>query len=416
MKKINISVIGLGYVGLPVAIELSKYFHVTGYDVSKKRVKTLSKNYDYNEDIVFNKKKLNIIFTNNKQLISNSNIYIITVPTPVNSLNQPDFSYLKKANETVGKYLKKRDIVIYESTVFPGYTDEMASRELEKHSKLKFNVDFYCGYSPERINPGDKKRTISKITKVVSGSNNYALNTISSIYKKAIKAGIFKAKSIRVAEASKVIENCQRDLNIAFVNELSIIFEKMNIDINDVLDASWTKWNFLRFEPGLVGGHCIGVDPYYLTYKCKKIGYKPKLILAGRKINNSIPKKIVEKIFKIKKDIKKILIMGLTFKENCKDIRNSKVFEIINILKEKKCKINIYDPYIAKSSVPRIYQKLLITKIPKNLYECIIIAVKHNDFKKIPLKEIKKYGDKDTILLDLKNIYKNSKDKNLYKI
>ena len=305
MKKYNISVIGLGYVGLPVAIELSKYFNVIGYDVSKKRVNSLNKNEDYNDDVTFNKKKLNIIFTNHKKLISNSTIYIITVPTPVNSLNQPDFSHLKTANETVGKYLKKGDIVIYESTVFPGYTNEVAAKELEKYSELKFNKDFYCGYSPERINPGDKKRTISKITKVVSGSNKHALNIISSIYNKAIKGGIFKAKSIRVAEASKVIENCQRDLNIAFINELSIIFEKMNISLNDVLKASWTKWNFLRFEPGLVGGHCIGVDPYYLTYKCEKIGYKPKLILAGRKINNSIPKKIVEKIFKVKKDVKK---------------------------------------------------------------------------------------------------------------
>ena len=223
---------------------MSKYYNVTGYDISKKRIKTLNNNYDYNDDIAFDKNKLNIIFTNDKKLLANSNIYIITVPTPVGSLNQPDFSYLKKANETVGKYLKKGDIVVYESTVFPGYVDEMASKELEKYSKLNFNVDFYCGYSPERINPGDKKRTISNITKVVSASNNYSLNVISSIYKKAIKAGVFKAKSIRVAEASKVIENCQRDLNIAFINELSIIFEKMNISLNDILDASWTKWNF----------------------------------------------------------------------------------------------------------------------------------------------------------------------------
>tara|TARA_B100001057_G_scaffold499937_1_gene612610 strand:+ start:4783 stop:6033 length:1251 start_codon:yes stop_codon:yes gene_type:complete len=416
MKKINISVIGLGYVGLPVAIELSKHFPVTGYDVSKKRIELLNKNNDYNDDIEFNKKNLNIIFTHDKELISKSTIYIITVPTPVNSLNKPDFSYLKKANETVGKNLKKGDIVVYESTVFPGYTNEIASKELEKFSKLKFNRDFYCGYSPERINPGDKKRTISKITKVVSGSNNYALNVISSIYKKAIKGGIFKAKSIRVAEASKVIENCQRDLNIAFINELSIIFGKMNISLNDVLDASWTKWNFLRFEPGLVGGHCIGVDPYYLTYKCNKIGYKPRLILAGRRINNSIPKKISEKIFKIKKNINKILIMGLTFKENCKDIRNSKVFDIIDILIKKNCNINIYDPHVLKSNVPKIYRRRLIKKIPRNKYDCIIIAVKHDDFKKIPLKTIKKYGVKNSLLLDLKNIYKNSKDRNLYKI
>ena len=416
MKKINISVIGLGYVGLPVAIELSKYFPVTGYDVSKKRIKSLNKNDDYNKDIVFNKKKLNIFFTNNEDLIAKSNIYIITVPTPVNSLNQPDFSYLKKANETVGKNLKIGDIVVYESTVFPGYTDEMASKELEKYSNLKFNKDFFCGYSPERINPGDKKRTISKITKVVSGSNNYALNVISALYKKAIRGGIFKAKSIRVAEASKVIENCQRDLNIAFINELSIIFEKMNISLNDVLNASWTKWNFLKFEPGLVGGHCIGVDPYYLTYKCKKIGYKPKLILAGRKINNIIPKKITEKIFKIKKDIKNILIMGLTFKENCKDTRNSKIFDMIRILKKKNCRVNIYDPHVVKSNIPRIYQRILIKKIPKKIYDCIIVAVKHDDFKKIPLKKLKEYGVKNSILLDLKNIYKNSKDKNLYKI
>ena len=416
MKKIKISVVGLGYVGLPVATELSKYYNVTGYDISKKRIKTLNNNYDYNDDIAFDKNKLNIIFTNDNKLLANSNIYIITVPTPVGSLNQPDFSYLKKANETVGKYLKKGDIVVYESTVFPGYVDEMASKELEKYSKLNFNVDFYCGYSPERINPGDKKRTISNITKVVSASNNYSLNVISSIYKKAIKAGVFKAKSIRVAEASKVIENCQRDLNIAFINELSIIFEKMNISLNDILDASWTKWNFLRFEPGLVGGHCIGVDPYYLTYKCKKIGYKPKLILAGRKINNSIPKKIAEKIFKIKKDVKKILVMGITFKENCKDIRNSKVFEIINILKEKKCKVDIYDPHVVKSSVPKNYQSMLISKIPKNLYECIIIALKHDEFKKISFEKIKNYGTKNSILFDLKNIYKNSTNKNLYRL
>ena len=404
--SLKIAVIGLGYVGLPLAYALSKKFKVYGYDENFDRINSLKLGIDTNNEvkIKFNK----ILFSHKLQDIGNCNFYILTVPTPINIKNKPDLKIIKKALKNIGGILKKNDIVVIESTVFPGFTNEIAVPILEKNSKLKLNKDFYCGYSPERINPGDRKHKLENIKKIVSGSNIVATRKIKKVYGSIISAGLHVAESIEIAEAAKVIENTQRDLNIALVNELKIIFDKMNLSTSKILRAASTKWNFLNFQPGLVGGHCIGVDPYYLTYKANSIGIKPKVILAGRQLNNSMGSYFANRFLKFFKNHKllqkknKILILGLSFKENCNDTRNSKVFDIIYNL-SKNFKINVYDPYINKKDVSLPKSISLIKKIKKNQYDGIIIAVKHNKFKKLGLEKIKSFGNKKAVIYDIKN-------------
>ena len=405
MKKITI--IGLGYVGLPLAIEFGKKFNVLGFDISKSRVNELKKGLDSNGEFTENEILQNKIqFTHSEKDVGNSDFYIITVPTPLKKNNKPDLRPLKNASQIVGKKIKKGDIVIYESTVYPGCTEEDCVPILEKTSGLVYNVDFFCGYSPERINPGDKKRKLSNIKKVVSGSNSKVSKIVNDLYSKIITAGTYISPSIKVAEASKIIENVQRDVNISLMNEFAIIFEKLDLDTKEVLDAASTKWNFLNFKPGLVGGHCIGVDPYYLAYKSEKSGYTPKVLLNGRKVNNNISKKIFKSIQKqcINSDIDlkkcKILILGITFKENCSDIRNSRVINLYNHFKKLNNNIDVYDPYADKNEVYRFSSIKLIDKIIKK-YEVVILAVAHDQFLEIDYKNIL---NANYVLYDVKSI------------
>ena len=420
MKKISnprIAVIGLGYVGLPLAVEFSKFFKVVGFDLKLKRINDLKKKIDETKEISSKRLeniKNKIIFTNNINLIKNCNTFIITVPTPINLNKKPDLSALIFATKLVSKVLKKHDVVVYESTVFPGCTEEICVPILEKFSKLRLNKDFYCGYSPERINPGDKFRNIKQINKLVSGSNYQALNKIYYLYKKIIKADVIKVKTIKIAEGAKIIENTQRDLNIALINEFLKIFQKLNINFSEVLKAASTKWNFLNFEPGLVGGHCIGVDPYYLAEKSRQIGYNTRLILAGRKLNDGMSKfyfNIFLKEFKKKFSTiknKNILVMGLSFKENVPDIRNSKSFDIIRYLKKKKFNVFCYDNNVDKKSLKDAYKINAINKIRKNYYHGIIIAVKHSSFNFIK-KKIATFLKKNGVILDIKNFLGKNK-------
>jgi len=411
-KKTKISIIGLGYVGLPLAISFSKFYKVVGFDLSKERISDLRKGSDETLEVKKNTilKAKNLTFTSNLNDLKKCNCHIVTVPTPIDKFNKPDFSNLISASQMIGKILKKNDIVIYESTVYPGATEEICVPILEKKSDLIYNNDFFVGYSPERMNPGDKKHTVENIIKVTSGSNEGTANFVNKLYKSIVKAGTYKASSIKVAEAAKVIENTQRDINISLINELSLIFDKIDIDTEEVLKAAGTKWNFLPFKPGLVGGHCIGVDPYYLTYKSKKLGYDPKIILAGRKLNDNMSTHIVNKLFlkmdkkKIKVSNSKILIMGLTFKENCPDIRNSKVFDLAKQLKKSKAKVSVYDPWV-NNKIHKLNGISLIKKPIKNNYDCIILAVAHNFFKKMGIKKIKNFTKKNHIIFDLKYIF-----------
>lgn len=418
MKKNNLklAVIGLGYVGLPLAAEFSKKRYVVGFDIQPKRIQQLKLGID--KTLELTKKEIKdakqLLLTNNKKYLKFSNCYIVTVPTPINRLRKPDLKPLLKASEMIGKFLKKEDIVIYESTVYPGCTEEKCVPILEKFSKLKYNKDFYCGYSPERNNPGDKKNRIRNIKKVTSGSNQKIASIIDNLYNEIIIAGTYKAPSIKVAEAAKVIENTQRDLNIAFMNELSIIFNKMNIDFSEVLKAAKSKWNFLPFRPGLVGGHCIGVDPYYLIHKSEIAGYKPKVTSYARKLNdemgNYVTSRFIEKM--IDKSIKiinsKILIMGLTFKENCPDLRNSGIKNVINNLKKRKCKLDFYDPWVSEKDIKKTYGRKPIKKLVLAKYDGIIIAVAHDQFKKMGIKYIKKLAKTKNVVFDLKSIFKRN--------
>jgi len=414
-KKNIIGIIGLGYVGLPLALQFGKKFNVVGFDINKKRINQLKNKIDATKEV--NKKyflKSNkILFTSNFKDLKLCNIFIVTVPTPINKNKKPDLRLIKNASKTVGKILKKNDIVIYESTLFPGAVEEICVPILEKTSNLNYNVDFFCGYSPERINPGDKKHGLIHNKKITSGSTKKISNFIDKLYKKIIRAGTYKVKSIRIAEAAKVIENCQRDLNIAFINELSLIFDKLELDTYEILKAASTKWNFIDFRPGLVGGHCIGVDPYYLTYKANQVGYYSDLISSGRKINSSmgfyVAKKLIIKMKKEKISItnSKILIMGFSFKENCQDIRNTRVIDIITKLKTKKCLIDIYDPLINSKDCMNEYSLKVIKYPYLSKYDSIIIAVAHNVFKRLGLNRIKKFGKKKCIIFDVKNIFDN---------
>ncbi len=411
--KFNIAIIGLGYIGLPLAIEFSKFYKVIGFDINKKRIKELKEGIDKTNEIVIKKstfKKIN--FTNNIQLLKDSNIFIITVPTPVKKNKMPDLSHLKHASKIVGQCLKKSSIVIYESTVYPGCTEEFCGPILEKTSKLRVNKDFFLGYSPERINPGNNIQKLPNIVKIVSGSNKYSLDLIKKLYRKIIKAGIHVADTIKTAEAAKVIENIQRDINIALINECSVIFKKLNLDTSKVLKAAETKWNFIPFKPGLVGGHCIGVDPYYLTYKAKETNYNPKVILAGRKVNDNMSSYISKKILKTLKERpknnqkKRVLVLGLSFKENCVDTRNSKVFDIINSLQKKNILTHVYDPIIDRSNLNKKYKAKLLNNLNKrNFYDIIILAVPHKIFIAMGIKKIKKLGRSNSKVFDLKSVF-----------
>ena len=420
LKKLKLAVIGLGYVGLPLALEFAKKRSVIGYDIDKNRINDLilgiDKNLEYKKKELKNSKKLNL--TSDQKNLKLANCFIITVPTPIDKFKKPNLNPLIHASKIVGKIIKKKDLIIYESTVYPGCIEGKCIPILEKYSGLNFNKDFFCGYSPERINPGDKKYTISKIKKVTSGSTAIIANIVDNLYKEIISAGTYKAPSIKVAEAAKIIENTQRDLNIALINELSILFNKMKIDTYEVLKAAESKWNFLRFKPGLVGGHCIGVDPYYLTFKAKKIGYNPKIILAGRSLNDSMGNHIAKQLIKKMKtkNIKiigaKVLIMGLTFKENCADTRNSGIKKVINKLKEYRCELDLYDPWTDQNQIKKIYGKFPKTKLSKNHYDAVLIAVAHNKFKLMGINFILDLCKKNYIVFDLKNLF-NSKKINL---
>jgi UDP-N-acetyl-D-galactosamine dehydrogenase len=414
-KKINISIIGMGYVGLPLAIAFAKKKKVIGFDINRKRINDLKKGIDKTFEIsnsqLHQSKKLT--FSSNLEDLKKSNCYIVTVPTPVDKSNNPDFSFLISASNMVASVLKKNDVVIYESTVYPGATEEICVPSLEKNSSLKYNKDFFVGYSPERINPGDRKHTIKNIVKITSGSNKTTADFVNRLYKLIVDAGTYKASSIKVAEAAKVIENTQRDINIALINELSLIFNRLNIDTEEVLKAAGTKWNFIPFTPGLVGGHCIGVDPYYLTHKALSIGYNPKIVLSGRNLNNQMFRHIADRFadYFNKKNINsknsKILVMGITFKENVPDIRNSKVIDLIKILKTKFHLVDIYDPVADSFEVKKNYGLLLKRKIKNNFYNGIILAVKHKKFIDMGIKKIKKLGKKNLIIYDLKYIFKS---------
>ena len=412
--KIQITILGLGYVGLPLALEFSKQYKVVGFDINNTRIKELQDGIDLtNEALAADLNLSSLTYTSSVNDIASSNIYIITVPTPIDAANMPDLQPLISASKMVGSILSEGDIVIYESTVYPGATEEICIPELENGSGFILNKNFSVGYSPERINPGDKTHRLTDITKVTSGSDDETAKFISKLYASIISAGVHQAPSIKVAEAAKVIENTQRDLNIALINELAIIFDKLDINTQEVLDAASTKWNFIPFKPGLVGGHCIGVDPYYLTYKAEQAGYIPEVILAGRKLNdnmgNYVSQKLIDSLMSINIDpsTANILVMGLTFKENCPDLRNSKVIDVIKPLKTACMTVDVYDPWIDIEYAEELYQ-INIVDVPKeNFYDAIIIAVAHNIFADEGLLRIKSYGKQVHLVYDLKSLFPN---------
>lgn len=416
--QVKIGVIGLGYVGLPLAVEFAKKYNVAGFDINPSRIGELEKGHDrtleISEELLkqVTVKKLDgnsgLLCTNQLANIEDCNFYIVTVPTPIDKHNRPDLTPLYKASETVGKVLKKGDVVVYESTVYPGVTEDECVPVLERVSGLKFNVDFFAGYSPERINPGDKEHTVAKILKITSGSTPEIAEKIDSLYNSVITAGTYKAASIKVAEAAKVIENTQRDINIAFVNELAKIFNRLGIDTDDVLKAAGTKWNFLKFKPGLVGGHCIGVDPYYLAQKAQEVGYHPEIILAGRRINDSVGEYVAHEVIKlmIKKNISvkgaNILVLGITFKENCPDVRNTKIVDILGTLREYHTNITVFDPWAEPADVKHEYgwDSVRELKDAKN-YDAVILAVAHDEFKNLDLDILCK---ENKVIYDVKGI------------
>ena len=413
MDDSKIAIIGLGYVGLPLSIEFGKIFKTIGFDTKQSRVADLNRSHDSSFEVTSEKfqESKKLTFTNDVNDIANCNIYIITVPTPIDEYKKPNLIPLTTASETVGKFLQKDDLVIYESTVYPGATEEVCIPILEKFSGLEFNKDFYCGYSPERINPGDKTHTITTITKVTSGSTPEIAEKVDSLYKAIITAGTFKAASIKTAEAAKVIENTQRDVNIALINELAIIFNKLDVDTESVLEAARTKWNFLPFMPGLVGGHCIGVDPYYLTNKALQVGYHPEMILAGRRINDNMGSYIADQVAKlmIKKGINlvdsNILIMGLTFKENSTDLRNTGVASMIAEFKSYHCDVDVFDPKADKHEALEEYNIELVDKPAPGKYQAIVFAVAHDEFKALSIETVKSYAAEKHLLYDAKLLF-----------
>lgn len=406
----KLAIIGLGYVGLPLAVAFGTKRSTVGYDLNNTRIDQLKNHEDLTlettpEDL---KNAIHLTYTNNLEDIKNCNIFIITVPTPIDKNNDPDLTPIKKASEAIGSILKTGDIVIYESTVFPGATEEFCVPILEKQSNLIFNKDFYCGYSPERINPGDKEHRLKTIKKITSGSTPEVAIVVDKLYQEIIDAGTHKAKSIKIAEAAKVIENTQRDVNIALINELAIIFNKLDIDTESVLDAAGTKWNFLPFRPGLVGGHCIGVDPYYLTHKALEVGYKPEIILAGRKLNDDMGCYVASRVLKLMEDkkIKKsganILIMGFTFKENCPDIRNTRVIDLVKEFEKHDCTVDIYDPHVNKDAANHEYNVEPIDQPLDGKYDAILLAVAHDEFKQLSKEKIYSFGKENFVTYDIK--------------
>jgi UDP-N-acetyl-D-glucosamine/UDP-N-acetyl-D-galactosamine dehydrogenase len=410
IKKNYIAIIGLGYVGLPLAIALGKKDFVTGYDNNINKIKYLKKGIDKNK--IFTKyqiKNSKVNFTYDKKYLKKCNVFIVCVPTPVNKKNLPDLTYLKKASEIIGKNLSKRDLVIFESTVYPGCTEEFCIPIIEKKAKLSINKDFYCGYSPERINPGDKKNKLKNISKIISSSSKIGLIKMKQIYKKIIDANLYETENIKVAEAAKLLENIQRSVNISLINEVSLIFRKLKINTHEVLEAANTKWNFINYKPGLVGGHCIAIDPYYLTYKARKVGIDPRLILSGQKINNYIPVHIANRVLKKidlkKKNRKRILILGLTFKEDCSDLRDSKVFSIINTLKKKNCKIDVFDPWVNYKDLQKKIDFNLLVKLKNNKYDAIILAVAHSIFRNIGFEKFNSLKKRNGFFYDVKSLF-----------
>lgn len=412
LDELKIAVIGLGYVGLPLAVEFGKKVNTLGFDINEARINELKSGQDHTLEVSSEElaQAKQLQFTASLEELAVSNFYIVTVPTPIDEYNQPDLTPLIKASTSIGKVLKKDDIVVYESTVYPGATEEVCVPILEEVSGLVFNKDFFVGYSPERINPGDKEHRVNNILKITSGSTQPIADYVDDVYRLIIEAGTHKASSIKVAEAAKVIENTQRDVNIALINELALIFNKMGIDTEDVLKAAGTKWNFLPFRPGLVGGHCIGVDPYYLTYKAQAIGYHPEIILAGRRLNDNMASYVATNLVKamIQKDIKikdaNILVLGLTFKENCPDIRNTKVVDIVKELKDYEANVEVYDPWINVTESQHEYGITPISELVEQKYDAIILAVAHNQFKELGADNIRKLGKKDVVIYDLKYV------------
>ncbi|WP_201529347.1 Vi polysaccharide biosynthesis UDP-N-acetylglucosamine C-6 dehydrogenase TviB [Psychrobacter frigidicola] len=413
IDNIKIAVIGLGYVGLPLAIEFGKQHSVIGFDINSKRIAELTSGTDHtlevsNEEL---SQAAHLSYSSDIAALKDCNFFIVTVPTPIDEYKQPDLTPLIKASTAIGSLLKKDDIVVYESTVYPGATEEVCIPVLEDISGLVFNQDFYAGYSPERINPGDKEHRVTNILKVTAGSTPEVADFVDKVYNLIITAGTHKAPSIKVAEAAKVIENTQRDVNIALINELAVIFNKMNIDTEAVLEAAGTKWNFLPFRPGLVGGHCIGVDPYYLTHKAQAIGYNPEIILAGRRLNDSMGEYVVTQLVKtmIKKRIQvegaKVLILGLSFKENCPDVRNTKIIDIVHELREYNIEVDIYDPWVNPAEAQREYDVTPISKPLVNQYDGVVLAVAHQEFIQMGIDTIRALGKDKHVLYDLKYVF-----------
>ena len=421
LDNCKIAVIGLGYVGLPLLVAFGKKYRTVGFDIHKERISELKQGIDEtNEMSEAELGEVQVTYTSDASDIADCNVYIITVPTPIDAQKRPDMGPLKSASSTIAPFLKEGDVVIYESTVYPGATEEVCVPILEDGSKLKFNEDFYAGYSPERINPGDKVHRIDTIVKVTSGSTPEAAEFVDNLYKSIVTAGTHLASSIKVAEAAKVIENTQRDLNIALINELAIIFDKIGIDTEEVLLASGTKWNFLPFRPGLVGGHCISVDPYYLTHKSQEIGYHPEVILAGRRINDGMGSYIAERVIKLltRRHIhvvgSKILIMGLTFKENCPDLRNTRVVDVIKSLQEYNVEVETFDPWVDKDEAFEEYGLNLIDDPETAAYDSVILAVAHESFKMLGTEKIRSFGKKDAIIFDVK--YALGEHKDVYRL
>ena len=412
LEQLKIAIIGLGYVGLPLAVEFGKHKPTIGFDINPQRIRELQSGYDHTLEVTSDELKQveHLSYTADINDLKNSNFFIVTVPTPIDDFKQPDLTPLIKASQSIAKVLKKGDIVVYESTVYPGATEEVCIPELEKHSGLIFNQDFFVGYSPERINPGDKQRRVTNILKITSGSTPDVADYVDQVYNLIIEAGTHKAPSIKVAEAAKVIENTQRDVNIALINELALIFNKMGIDTEDVLKAAGTKWNFLNFRPGLVGGHCIGVDPYYLTHKAESIGLHPEIILAARRLNDRMGEYVATQLIKemVKQRIQvvgaRILVMGLSFKENCPDIRNTKIVDFIKALKEYDLDLDIYDPWVDDTEVQHEYGLAPIKTLQQDMYDAIVIAVAHNEFRSMNVHDFRALGKEKHVLYDLKYV------------
>ncbi len=410
LKNVKLGIIGLGYVGLPLAVEFGKKYSTLGFDINVQRVNELKQGHDFTLEVSSEELADSelISYSANVDDLKACNVYIVTVPTPIDQHKQPDLTPLVKASAMLAKVLSKGDIVIYESTVYPGATEEVCLPEIERHSDFVYNQDFFAGYSPERINPGDKEHRVTNILKVTSGSTPEIAEFIDSLYKSIITAGTYQASSIQVAEAAKVIENTQRDLNIALINELAVIFNRLNIDTEEVLKAAGTKWNFLPFRPGLVGGHCIGVDPYYLTHKAQAIGYNPEVILAGRRINDAMGEYVVSQLVKTMLKAKlpvngaNVLVMGLTFKENCPDVRNTKVVDILSELTEFDINVDVYDPWVNPEEAKKEYDVDLISVPKKSYYDAVIFAVAHDEFKALSKEEIKALMKNEHVIYDLK--------------